>query len=125
MVNKSLYHAARVNVSRNAFSARALKKTFSLTFILCGKKQIEMWFFVVCTLIDNVYASLLFSQAFFVLFLHIKSLKEKSDAYKQLHLHNAACAFSNPSRCFQLSRQRFHFFDIAVKNKSNVVLRGV
>ena len=69
------------------FSARALKKTFSLTLILCGKKQIEMWFFVVCALIDNEYASLLFSQAFFELFLHIKRVCksfEKSDAYKQL-----------------------------------------
>ena len=72
------------------FSARALKKkTFSLTLILCGKKQIEMWFFVVCTLIDNEYASLLFSQAFFRIVSSYKaslqkSLKEKSDAYKQL-----------------------------------------
>ena len=72
MVNKSPYHAARVNVSRNAFfSSRSEKKTFSLTLILCGKKQIEMLFFEVCTLIDNEYASLLFSQAFFELFLHI------------------------------------------------------
>ena len=47
------------------FSSRALKKTFSLTLILCRKKQIELWFFVVCTLIDNEYASLHFSQAFF------------------------------------------------------------
>ena len=47
-------------------SARALKKTFSLKLTLCGKKkQIEMWFSVVCTLIDNEYASLLYSQAFF------------------------------------------------------------
>ena len=44
-------HAARVNVSRNAFftfSASALKENI-----------------VVCTLIDNEYASLLFSQTFF------------------------------------------------------------
>ena len=31
-----------------------------------------MWLFVVCTPIENEYASLLFSQAFFELFLHIK-----------------------------------------------------
>ena len=43
-----------------------------------------MWFFVVSTLINNEYASLLFAQAFFELFLHIKFLKQKSDAYKQL-----------------------------------------
>ena len=30
-----------------------------------------MWFFVVCTLTDNEYASLLFPKHFFELFLHI------------------------------------------------------
>ena len=62
-----MYHSARVNVSLNAFfSARALKeKTYSLTFILCGKKQIKIWFIVVYTLIDNEYASLHFSQTIF------------------------------------------------------------
>ena len=49
------------------FSARALKKTFSLAFILFGKK-IEMWFIVVYTLIDNEYASLLYSQTIFYCF---------------------------------------------------------
>ena len=48
-----------------------------------------MWFFVVCTLIDNEYASLLFSQAFFRIFFCILSefakVFEKSDAYKQLN----------------------------------------
>ena len=96
------------------FSAHALKKTFSLTLILCGKKQIEMCSFsVVCTLINNEYASLLFSQAFFELFLHIKRVCKSF-----FHLHNAARALSNPSRCFQLSRQRFRFFDIVVKKQS-------
>ena len=72
------------------FSARGLKKkTFSLMLILCGKKQIELWFFVVCILIDNEYASLRFSRAFFrIVSAHKASLqnflKEKSDAYKQL-----------------------------------------
>ena len=37
------------------FSARAQKK--HLTFIPCGKKQIEMWFIVVYTLIDKEYGS--------------------------------------------------------------------
>ena len=47
-----------------------------------------MWFIVVCTLIDNEYASLLFSQTvFFVLLLYVerfckKILKQNSDAYK-------------------------------------------
>ena len=33
------------------------------------------------------------------------------------HLHNAARALSNPSWCFQLSRQRFRFFDIVVEKQ--------
>ena len=53
------------------FSARALKK--HLTFIPSGKKQIEMWFIVVYTLIDNEYASVLFSLTiFFLLLLHLE-----------------------------------------------------
>ena len=89
-VISSLYHAARVNVSLNAFFSSRSEKTFSLTLILCGKKQIEMCFFVVCTLINNEYASLLFSQAFFpncfcLLSEFAKVFEaEKSDAYKQL-----------------------------------------
>ena len=45
-----------------------------------------MWFSVVCTLIDNEYASLLFSQTFFshcFCMLRVqKYLKGKSDVYK-------------------------------------------
>ena len=41
-----------------------------------------MWFFVVCTLIDDEYASLLFSQAFFELFLHIKVIPLKLFYYQ-------------------------------------------
>ena len=40
------------------------KTTFSLTFIP-GKKQIKKWFIVVCTLIHNGYASLIFPQTIF------------------------------------------------------------
>ena len=44
IVDKSSYHAAPINVSRNAFlNSRSEEKTFSLTFIP-GKKQIKMWF---------------------------------------------------------------------------------
>ena len=56
-----------------------------------------MWFFVVCTHINNEYASLLFSQAFFRIVSAYQASLQK------------------------LSRQRFRFFDIVVKNKSNVV----
>ena len=54
-----------------------------------GRCEIEIWFIVVCTLIDNEYASLLFSQTFFRIVSawresFQKFLKGKSDAYKQL-----------------------------------------
>ena len=67
------------------FSDRALKNIFSDVDIVV-KKQIEMWFIMVCTLVDNEYASLLFSQTFF----HIvsacwaslqKSFNGKSNSY--------------------------------------------
>ena len=32
---------------------------------MCGIKQIEMWFIVVCTPTDNEYVSLIASEAFF------------------------------------------------------------
>ena len=32
----------------------------------CGKKQIEMWFIVVCILADNEYVSILVSQTYFL-----------------------------------------------------------
>ena len=54
------------------FLARALKKNIFFDIDIVVKKQIEMWFIVVCTLTDNEYVSLLVSQTFFVLFLHIK-----------------------------------------------------
>ena len=58
----SPYHAARVNVSRNAFFSS--RSDFFDADI--GKKQIEMWFIVVCTLTDNEYVSLLVSQTLFL-----------------------------------------------------------
>ena len=93
------YYAACVNVSRNDramfFSARALlalwkllnKKHFLWRWY-CGRKQIEMWFIGVCTLMVNEYASQLFSQTFFRIVSACwaaslrKFLKGKSDAYK-------------------------------------------
>ena len=67
----------------------------------------EIWFIVVCTLIGNEYASLLFPQTFFfVLFLMLsefaKVFERKVWRVQVAHLHNAARALSSPSR-FQLS----------------------
>ena len=83
----SSYHAARINVSRNAFlnSRSEEKKTFSLTFVP-GKNKSKCGF-VVCTLIDNGYPSLLFSQTMFsycfcMLSEFEKVFERKADAYK-------------------------------------------
>ena len=56
------YHAACVNVSRNAFlSSRSENKNIFFEVDIVVKKEIEMWFLVVCILNNNEYASLLFS----------------------------------------------------------------
>ena len=48
------------------FSARALKENiFFDVDIVIENVKIEIWFIVVCTLINNEYASLLFSQTLF------------------------------------------------------------
>ena len=47
------------------FLARALKKNIFFDVDIVVKKQIDIWFIVVCTLTDNEYVSLLVSQTFF------------------------------------------------------------
>ena len=62
-----------------------------------------------------------FAKHFFVLFLHIKRVLKK-------FLHNAARAFSSPSRCFQFSRQILILFRClwyCGKKQSNVVKHGL
>ena len=64
---------ARVNVSRiTFFSSRSEKKSIFFIVDIVVKKQIDMCFMVVCTLIDNDHASLLFSQTFFSYFFSMK-----------------------------------------------------
>ena len=63
---------------------------------------------VVCTLIDNKYASYLFSQTIFTYCFCMLSefanvFERKTWRVQVTHLHNAASALSSPSRCFQLS----------------------
>ena len=60
---ESPYHAARVNVSR--LSSRSEKRNIFFDVDIVETKEIEMWLIVVCTLINNEYASLPFSQTFF------------------------------------------------------------
>ena len=51
-----------------------------------------------------------------------KVFKRKVRRVEVAHLHNVARALSSPSRCFQLSTNLGKdFFDVVVKNKSNVV----
>ena len=63
---------------------------------------------VVCTLIDNEYASYVFSQTIFT--YCFCTLSEFANVFERkiwrvlvTHLHNAARALSSPSRCFQFS----------------------
>ena len=94
------------------FSARALKENIFFDVDIVVKKhknvKIEIWFIVVCTLVDNEYASLLFSQTFRIVSvcqaILQRFLKGKSDAYKELICIMQRVHFSSsPSRCFQLS----------------------
>ena len=91
------------------FSACVLKKVFSLMFIPWGKKQIKMWFIVAHTLINNEYASLLFSKTiFFYCFCMLsefaKVFEWKVWRMQVARLHNAGLALTSQSRCFhQLS----------------------
>ena len=86
-----------------------------------------MWFIVVSTLTDE-YVSLLvsktiFSYCFCTLSEFVKVFERKVWRVQAANLHNAARAFSSPSRCFQLSRQIFISLSLVkkTKNKSNVV----
>ena len=74
-----------------------------------------MWFIVICTLIDNEYASLLFCQTLFSycfcpLCDFAKVFEWKVRRVQVAHLHNAARALSSPSRLFQLSTNLDKFF---------------
>ena len=119
-------HAARVNESRNTFFSSRSEKKSSLTFILRLKKhknaKIEIWFIVVCTLIDNDYAISLFSQTYFS-YCCCKTFWKKSmtrTSSSLAHLHNAARALSSPSRCFCqqiLAKISFVIFDIVLKKQ--------
>ena len=64
IVDKSSYHAGRINVSRNAFLNSGFEEK-NIFFDVHTDKNKSKCDFVVCTLIDNVYASLLFSQTMF------------------------------------------------------------
>ena len=79
-----------------------------------------MWVFVVCILIDNEYASLLFSQAFFrIVSAYEASLQKflkESEEYKELICTIQRVHFQIRVGVFNCQNK-----DIVVKNKSNVV----
>ena len=81
---------------------------------------------MVCTLIDNEYASLLFSQTFFsycfcMLSDFAKVFERKVWRVQVAHLHNTARAISSPSWCFNcqqiLAKTSFGIFDNVIKKK--------
>ena len=106
-------HAARVNVSRNAFLSWRSKKNHFIWRWYCGKKhknvKIEICFIAVCALNDNEYTSYFFSQTIFkycfgMLSEFAKVFERKLWRVQVAHLHNQARALWSPSsRCFQLS----------------------
>ena len=67
-ITRSQARRSRQCVAQLFFSARALKENIFFDVDIVVKKhknvKIEIWFIVLCTLIDK-YASLLFSQTFF------------------------------------------------------------
>jgi len=53
-LHKSPGHAAHISASHNAFfSSHSEEKKTNFLDVDCGKKEIEMWCSVVCTVIDN------------------------------------------------------------------------
>ena len=106
-------------MSHNAFFSSRSGKAFFLDVDIVVKKQLKIWFIVVCTLIDNEYLSLLFSQTFFRILSACytslqKFLKGKSDAY-------ITCPFKSES-AFSIVKTKIYFviFDIVVKKPNRM-----
>ena len=107
MVNKSLYHVAHVNVSRNAFfSSRSEKKNnifFDVDIVVKNKSKCVFSWYVLLSITSTRRYS--FPKHFFELVLHIKrvwKVFERVWRVQAAHLHNAEHnaerALSNPSR---------------------------
>ena len=110
IVDKSSYHAARINVSRNTFLNFALWRKNNFLWCLYRVKNKSKCGFVVRTLINNGYALLLFSQTMFSnsICMLTAVLSEFAKVFESwrvqvAHLLNAARTLSSRSRCFQLS----------------------
>ena len=85
IVDKSSYHAARINVSRNAFlnSRSEKKKTFSLTFKR-GKNKSKLWSVLLSTMgtLHYSFSQTMFSYCFCILSEFAKVFERKADVYK-------------------------------------------
>ena len=115
---------SRQSVAQYLFQLAHWRKKHFVWGWYCGKKQIDMCFIVVCTLIDNDYASLIFSQTFFRIVSAFwaslpKVLKGKSNAYKKLicimyraHFQGWVSVFSCQQILIEIS---FVIFDTVVK----------
>ena len=116
------------------FSSRSERKHFLWRWY-CRKKhknvKVEIWFIVLCTLIDNECASLLFFKTFFSYCCCTLSDFAKVFERKRVqvaHLHNVARALSSPSRCFQLSKDLGKYFFCYLwhcDNKKNQIQYGL
>ena len=125
-----VHTCSRQSVAQYLSQLARWKKKHFLWCWYCGKKQIDMCFIVVCTLIDNDYASIIFSQTFFRVLSAFwaslqKGFERKVWRVQVAHLQKVARALSSLSRCFQLStnldRDFFRYLWYCGKNKSNVV----
>ena len=107
IVDKSSHHAARINVSRNAFlNTRSEEKSIFFD-VHTGWKQIKMWFCGLYSYRQWVRFITLFPNNVFLLLLHVervcKSFWKDSWRVQVAHLHNVVRALSSRSRCFQFS----------------------
>ena len=107
IVDKSSYHAARINVSRNPFlNSRSGKRKHFLwrSYWVKINQNVVSWSVLLSTMGTLHYS---FLNNVFLLLLRVervcKSFWKESWRVQVAHLHNAARAPSSRSRCFQLS----------------------
>ena len=123
-VHTTFYHAARINVSRNAFLNSCTEEKNIFFDVHRGKNKSKCGF-VVCTLIINVCT--LFLNNVFSLLLHVERVcteifERKADAYKQLicimqrvHFQVGVAVFVFVNK----SQQRFLLLSLILWYKTN------
>ena len=95
MVNKSLYHAARVNVSRNAFfSSRSEKKIIFFDVginVVKNKSKCGFSWYVLLSITSTRHY--IFPKHFFELFLHIKPRPNNRNMPQHCWAQHVACVW--------------------------------